>query len=227
MTNIPRRLAAEAVGTGFLVAAVVGSGLMAQGLGADATMALLCNALATGAMLAVLIAILGPISGAHFNPAVTLAMAIRRDLGAGEAVLYAFAQLIGGLAGTALAHGMFSQPILQISLMHRTGNGVWLSEAVATFGLVATILIGQRRAPAALPWLVGAYIISAYWFAASTSFANPAVTLARVLTRSATGISPADAPAFVAAQLAGACAALFLSTWLIDERSAMGEPGTA
>jgi glycerol uptake facilitator-like aquaporin len=215
MTTLSRRLAAEAAGTGFLVAAVVGSGIMAERLTGDGALALLCNTLPTGAILVVLITVLGPISGAHFNPAVTAVMALRREMPMGDALSYALAQLAGGVAGTLLAHAMFAEPLLQPGTQERAGAALWLSEAVATFGLVAVILAGRRSSPGALPWLVGLYITAAYWFTASTSFANPAVTVARAFTETFSGIAPADAPAFIVAQLAGALVAAAAVGWLI------------
>ena len=200
----PRRLFAEALGTAVLLAVVVGSGTMAERLadGNDA-LALLANAIATGAGLYVLITVLAPVSGAHFNPAVTLAFALRREIGAGEALAYVAAQVAGALAGVALAHAMFELPLLDPGVRMRHGLALWLSEGVATAGLVATILLGVRYRATAVPALVAAYIVAAYWFTASTSFANPAVTLGRAWTTTFSGIAPADAPGFVAAQLVG------------------------
>jgi len=215
--DLPRRLAAEAVGTAFLVAAVVGSGLMAQGLTDDGALALLCNALPTGAMLVVLITVLGPVSGAHLNPAVTVAFALRRVIAPREAALYALVQIAGGIAGTMAAHLMFAEPALQLSSTARTGPPLWLAEAIAAFGLVSVILAAVRLDLRALPWLVGLYITAAYWFTASTSFANPAVTVARALTDSFSGIRPGDVPAFIAAQLVGSGAALAATQWLLPE----------
>jgi glycerol uptake facilitator-like aquaporin len=206
--KLPRRLAAEAAGTAFLVIAVVGSGIMAERLTADAALALLCNAVATGAALAVLIAVLGPVSGAHLNPAVTLVAALRRALPPRDAAFYVLAQVAGGIVGTLLAHAMFELPLVALSQQARTGGGQWLAEGLATFGLVAVILIGGGSRRDALPWLVGLYITGAYWFTASTSFANPAVTLARTLTDTFSGIRPLDAPGFIAAQSAGALLAV-------------------
>lgn len=217
MTDLPRRLVAEGIGTAALVVAVVGSGIMAQRLTEDTALALLSNALATGAALAVLIAILGPISGAHFNPVVSLVAVLRRELTARDATLYALVQIAGGVAGTLLAHAMFELPLVALSQHARTGGGQWLAEAVATFGLVSVILIGGRSRRDALPWLVGLYITSAYWFTASTSFANPAVTLARTLTDTFSGIRPLDAPAFILAQSLGALLAALAANWLISE----------
>jgi glycerol uptake facilitator-like aquaporin len=213
--DLPRRLVAEALGTALLVAAVVGSGIMAESLTKDVALALLANTLATGAILVVLIATLGPISGAHFNPAVTAIFALKRDLSWGEALLYVVAQVGGGIAGTMIAHGMFALPLLDASLRIRTGGAQWFAEGVAAFGLVATILAGLRFNRAAVPWLVGLYIIAAYWFTASTSFANPAVAIARSLTNTFSGIRPHDLPGFIVAELGGAIAALALVSWLL------------
>ena len=186
--DLPRRLAAEALGTGILVATVVGSGIMAETLTKDVALALLCNTLPTGAILVVLITVLGPISGAHFNPAVTLVFAGKRELPVNEAVLYAVAQIAGGIAGTMAAHLMFGLPLLDFSTKVRTGGPQWFAEAVAAFGLVATILAGIRFQRTAVPWLVGLYITAAYWFTSSTSFANPAITVARSLSDTFAGI---------------------------------------
>jgi glycerol uptake facilitator-like aquaporin len=213
--DLPRRLVAEALGTALLVAAVVGSGIMAEGLTKDVALALLANTLATGAILVVLIATLGPISGAHFNPAVTAVFALKRDLSWGEALLYVVAQVGGGIAGTMIAHAMFALPLLDASLRIRTGGAQWFAEGVAAFGLVATILAGLRFNRAAVPWLVGLYIIAAYWFTASTSFANPAVAIARSLTNTFSGIRPHDLPGLIMAELGGAIAALALVSWLL------------
>jgi glycerol uptake facilitator-like aquaporin len=213
--DLPRRLVAEALGTALLVAAVVGSGIMAEGLTKDVALALLANTLATGAILVVLIATLGPISGAHFNPAVTAIFALKRDLSWGEALLYVVAQVGGGIAGTMIAHAMFALPLLDASLRIRTGGAQWFAEGVAAFGLVATILAGLRFNRAAVPWLVGLYIVAAYWFTASTSFANPAVAIARSLTNTFSGIRPHDLPGFIMAELGGAIAALALVSWLL------------
>jgi len=213
--DLPRRLVAEALGTALLVAAVVGSGIMAEGLTKDVALALLANTLATGAILVVLIATLGPISGAHFNPAVTAIFALKRDLSWGEALLYVVAQVGGGIVGTMIAHAMFALPLLDASLRIRTGGAQWFAEGVAAFGLVATILAGLRFNRAAVPWLVGLYIVAAYWFTASTSFANPAVAIARSLTNTFSGIRPHDLPGFIMAELGGAVAALALVSWLL------------
>ena len=179
--DLSRRLVAESLGTAVLVATVVGSGIMASKLTNDVALALLGNTLPTGAILVVLITILGPISGAHFNPVVTLVFGMRREISVNAAVLYVLAQIIGGIVGTLVAHGMFELPLIQVSTHVRTGSGQWLAEAVAAFGLVFTILAGLRFRSDAIPWLVGLYITAAYWFTASTSFANTAVAIARAV----------------------------------------------
>ena len=207
MVGTGQKLAAEALGTAFLLTAVVGSGIMADRLTPDPGLALWANTAATGAILVVLIATLGPISGAHLNPAVTLAMTVRGRLGAALGIAYVLAQCFGALAGVAAAHAMFEEPIVQLSQTVRTGQAQWFAEAVATFGLVFFIFLAVRVKPDAVAWVVGLYITSAYWFTASTSFANPAVTLARSFTDTFSGVRPADAPWFVAAQLAGCLAA--------------------
>jgi glycerol uptake facilitator-like aquaporin len=214
--DLPRRLTAEALGTALLVATVVGSGIMAETLTKDVALALLGNTLPTGAILVVLVTIFGPISGAHFNPAVTLVFALKRELRPGEALSYMAAQIAGGIAGTILAHAMFALPLLDASLKMRTGGAQWLAEAVAAFGLVATILAGIRFERTAVPWLVGLYITAAYWFTSSTSFANPAVAIARSLTNTFSGIRPVDLPGFVVAELFGAVAGLLLMSWLLS-----------
>jgi glycerol uptake facilitator-like aquaporin len=213
--DLQRRLAAEALGTALLVATVVGSGIMAESLTRDVALALLGNTLATGAILVVLITILGPISGAHFNPAVTLIFALKRDLTPRDALLYVVVQIAGGIAGTMIAHAMFALPLLDASLKMRTGGAQWLAEGVAAFGLIATILAGIRFDRPAVPWLVGLYITAAYWFTSSTSFANPAVAIARSMTNSFSGIRPVDLPGFIVAELCGAVAALMLMRWLL------------
>jgi glycerol uptake facilitator-like aquaporin len=213
--DLSRRLAAEALGTALLVATVVGSGIMAETLTRDTAVALLGNTLPTGAMLVVLITVLGPVSGAHFNPVVSLVFALKRELSVTEASLYTLAQIIGGIAGTVAAHLMFALPILDISLRARTGGAQWFAEFVAAFGLVATILGGLRFQRDAVPWLVGLYITAAYWFTASTSFANPAVAIARSFTNTFSGIRPADVPGFIAAETAGAVTGLVVMTWLL------------
>jgi glycerol uptake facilitator-like aquaporin len=213
--DLPRRLAAEALGTGLLVATVVGSGIMAESLTKDTALALLGNTLPTGAILVVLISILGPISGAHFNPAVTLVFALKRELTPSEALGYVLVQIASGIFGTMLAHAMFALPVWEASLKVRTGGAQWLAESVAAFGLVATILAGLRFNRPAIPWLVGLYITAAYWFTSSTSFANPAVAIARSVTNTFSGIRPLDLPGFIVAELCGAVAALWLMNWLL------------
>ena len=222
--SLARRLAAEAIGTALLLAAVVGSGVMAERLaGGNAAVALLANAIATGAMLYVLIAMLAPLSGAHFNPVVTLAMALRRELAPAEAAAYIAVQLAAAVAGVMLAHAMFDLPLLQESTKARTGAGQWLAEAVATGGLILTIF-GTRRLPGQTAACVALYITAAYWFTASTSFANPAVTLARALTDTFAGIAPGGAPMFIAAQVIGALIALAVSSWLFHDRAGEVRP---
>ncbi|WP_025035089.1 aquaporin [Bradyrhizobium sp. DOA9] len=218
--DLSRRLAAEALGTGILVATVVGSGIMAETLTRDVALALLCNTLPTGAILVVLITVLGPVSGAHFNPAVTLVFTGKRELPGYEAAFYIVAQIAGGIAGTAAAHLMFGLPLLDFSTKVRTGGAQWFAEAVAAFGLVATILAGIRFQRTAVPWLVGLYITAAYWFTASTSFANPAVAIARSLTNTFSGIRPADLPGFIIAELCGAFAGMLLMNWLLGRSRA-------
>jgi glycerol uptake facilitator-like aquaporin len=213
--DLSRRLVAEALGTALLVATVVGSGIMAETLTKDVALALLGNTLPTGAMLVVLITILGPISGAHFNPAVSLVFALKRELAPRDALSYMAAQIAGGIAGTVLAHAMFALPLLDASLKIRTGGAQWLAEFVAAFGLVATILAGIKFNRPAIPWLVGLYITAAYWFTSSTSFANPAVAIARALTNTFSGIRPLDLPGFVIAELCGAIVGLTLMNWLL------------
>ena len=212
--GIGQRLAAEALGTALLVAVVIGSGIMAERLAAGNTaVALLGNTLATGAALVVLISIFRPVSGAHFNPAVTLYLTLRRQAAAGLLLPYVAVQIAGGLAGAMLAHGMFDLPLLQVSSHVRTGIGQWVGEFVATFALLATI-VGSRRAPAATPYLVGLIIMAGYWFTSSTSFANPAVTIARSISDTFAGIRPIDAPGFIAAQLAAVAVSTALLDWL-------------
>jgi glycerol uptake facilitator-like aquaporin len=213
--DLSRRLTAEALGTALLVATVVGSGIMAETLTRDVALALLCNTFPTGAILVVLISILGPVSGAHFNPAVTLVFALKGELTLREALSYVVAQVAGGIVGTVFAHAMFALPLVDASLKMRTGGAQWLAEGVAAFGLVATILAGVRFNRPAIPWLVGLYITAAYWFTSSTSFANPAVAIARSLTNTFAGIRPVDLPGFIAAELCGAVAALLLMNWLL------------
>lgn len=217
--GLARRLSAEALGTALLLAIVIGSGIMGERLaGGNVAIALLGNTLATGAGLVVLIEVFGPVSGAHFNPAVSLVFALRRELPWRLAAPYVLAQVSGGIAGVLLAHAMFAESILQVSTRLRDGPAQALSEAVATFGLIATIVGTLRFRPAATPAAVGLYIVSAYWFTASTSFANPAVTIARALSDTFAGIAPASAPAFVVAQLAGAVAAWAVFGWLLKPK---------
>lgn len=214
-STLAQRIVAEGLGTAFLLAAVVGSGVMAAKLsGGNGALALLCNTLPTGAILAVLILTFGPVSGAHFNPAVSIASALRGELPARAAAVYIAAQIAGAVAGVWAAHAMFDLPVWQISLTVRTGPGQWLAECVATFGLLLTILGCAARTPSALPYAVGLYITSAYWFTASTSFANPAVTIARSLSDTFAGIAPTGVVAFIAAQLVGMLAAVVLGRWL-------------
>jgi glycerol uptake facilitator-like aquaporin len=213
--DLTRRLTAEALGTAILVATVVGSGIMADKLTDDTALALLGNTLPTGAILVVLITILGPISGAHFNPAVSLVFALRREIGSLDAASYIVAQIVGGIIGTIIAHLMFDLSAIQASLTARTGIAQWLAEAVATFGLVATILAGVKFANSSVAWLVGLYITAAYWFTASTSFANPAVAIARSFTNTFSGIRPIDLPGFIVAELVGALIGMLLMTWLL------------
>ncbi len=222
--DLKRRLTAEALGTAILVATVVGSGIMADRLSDDVAVSLLGNTIPTGAILVVLISILGPISGAHFNPAVTMVFAARREIDATAAVLYVLAQTIGGIAGTLIAHAMFDLPLLQISETVRMGTGQWIAETVATFGLVLTILAGLRFRSDAIPWLVGLYITAAYWFTASTSFANPAVAVARAFSNTFSGIRPADVPVFVIAEVIGALVAAAVAGWMLTERTVSTSP---
>jgi len=213
--DLSRRLVAEAIGTAFLLATVVGSGIMAERLaGGNVAIALLGNTLATGAILMVLILIFGPISGAHFNPAVTLSFLIRREITAAHAGIYVIVQVIAGIVGAAIAHLMFDLPALMVSTTTRTGAGQWIGEMVATFGLVATILGCLKARPSAVPYAVGLFISVGYWFTYSTSFANPAVTVARTMTDTFSGILPAHAPAFIAAQVVGAVLATAVFAWM-------------
>ncbi|APG87500.1 MIP family channel protein (plasmid) [Sinorhizobium americanum CCGM7] len=224
--DLKRCLGAEALGTAILVATVVGSGIMADRLSDDVAVSLLGNTIPTGAMLVVLISILGPISGAHFNPAVTMVFAARREIEPSAAALYVLAQVAGGLAGTFVAHAMFDLPIFQVSETLRTGQGQWIAETVATFGLAFTILAGLRFRADAIPSLVGLYITAAYWFTASTSFANPAVAVARAFSNTFSGIRPTDVPAFVAAEVLGALVATAIAGWLLAEQNTSTSPIT-
>lgn len=212
--DLPRRLAAEGIGTALLLSAVVGSGIMAERLaGGNEGVALLANTIATAGALVALILAFGPVSGAHLNPAVTLAMAWRGRLPRGEVAPYVVAQVAGALLGVWLAHAMFDLAVLQLGAKPRSGPGQWLGEVMATFALLAVIWSCLRHRPEATPFAVACIITGAYWFTASTSFANPAVTIARALSDSFAGIRPADAPAFIAAQLLGASAATALFAW--------------
>lgn len=221
--DLPRRLVAEGLGTALLAATVVGSGIMAETLTKDVAIALLGNTLPTGAILVVLITILSPISGAHFNPAVTLVFVLKRELPIGTGLLYVLAQIAGGLVGTITAHLMFALPVLDASLKVRTGGAQLFAEGIAAFGLVTTILAGIRFQKEAVPWLVGLYITAAYWFTASTSFANPAVAIARSFTNTFSGIRPVDLPGFIVAEICGAILGLIMMSWLLRSgRDALG-----
>ncbi len=223
--DLRRRLAAEALGTGFLLATVVGSGIMAERLAdGNAALALLGNTIPTGAILVVLIMVFGPLSGAHFNPAVTLAFALRREITPSDALVYVLAQVVGGIAGVWAAHLMFELPVIQASVNARTGAAQWFAEFVATFGLLAAIFGTLRWRPDAVCYAVGLYITAAYWFTASTSFANPAVTIARGLTDTFSGIAPSHVPAFIAAQLVGAVTATILFGWLMPAADSAAKP---
>jgi len=220
-----RRAAAEAVGTAFLLAAVVGSGIMGEGLAdGNVALALLANTLATGAALVALILAFGPVSGAHLNPAVTLAEALQRRLPWSEVPSYLLAQVVGAFAGVWCAHAMFGHAVFDLSTQPRNGLALAFSELVATFGLVAVIAGTVRSRPGAVPFAVGGYITAAYWFTSSTSFANPAVTLARAATDTFSGVRPADVPGFLVAQLAGAAAATALFRWLMPDRGVAAAP---
>jgi len=213
--DLARRLAAEALGTAFLVAAVIGSGIMADRLsGGNDALALLCNTLASGAILVVIITIFAAVSGAHFNPAVSLVMMIRGELDRRDAILYMLVQIVGGCLGALFAHLMFGLDPIQLATKARAGLPQWFAEFVATFGLLITILGCIRFRPDAVAFAVGLYITSAYWFTASTSFANPAVTIGRSLSDTFAGIAPADVPGFIVAQILGALAAAALGRWL-------------
>ncbi|HWC63605.1 MAG TPA: MIP/aquaporin family protein [Rhizomicrobium sp.] len=213
--NTLRSALAELLGTGFLLATVVGSGIMAERLaGGNEALALLCNTLPTGAILVVLILIFGPVSGAHFNPAVSIAFALRRELLWPLAAIYIACQLAGAMVGVWAAHLMFGLPVWQLSAHVRAGPGLWLAEAIATFGLTLTILGCLWRTPAAVPYAVGLYITAAYWFTASTSFANPAVTVARSVSNTFAGIAPGGVLAFIAAQALGMAAGVLIAGWL-------------
>jgi glycerol uptake facilitator-like aquaporin len=217
MAQLPQRAVAECLGTAFLLAAVVGSGIMAAKLaGGNGALALLCNTIPTGAILTVLILTFGPISGAHFNPAVSIALALRRELPPGVAAMYIAAQIVGGIVGVLAAHAMFELPLWQVSVTIRTGVGQWFAEGVATFGLLLTVLATRSA------YAIGLYITAAYWFTASTSFANPAVTIARALSDTYAGIAPGGVLAFIAAQIVGALLAVALARWLLDAPASAG-----
>jgi glycerol uptake facilitator-like aquaporin len=214
-----RRLFAEWIGTFSLLATVVGSGIMAERLaGGNIAIALLGNTIPTGSILIVLILVFGPISGAHFNPAVTLAFAFRKEITARDSVLYVLTQVFGGICGVLVAHVMFDNPLIDPSTTTRSGLGQWVGEFVATFGLVGTILGCLKSRPEAVPYAVGLYITAAYWFTSSTSFANPAVTIARGFSNTFAGIHPSDIIAFVAVQLVAATLATIFFNWLLDEK---------
>jgi glycerol uptake facilitator-like aquaporin len=218
MSSSSQKLAAEFIGTAFLLATVVGSGIMAERLaGGNVAIALLGNTLPTGAILVVLITMLGPISGAHFNPAVTMVFRFHGEIATGLALAFVVVQIAGGIAGVWAAHMMFEETLLQFSAKSRTGGAQWFAEAVATFGLVFTILATLKARAEAVPLAVGLYITAAYWFTASTSFANPAVTIARSLSDTFAGISPAHMPGFILAQLAGAMVGLLVCRWLLRD----------
>ncbi len=220
-TEITKRLTAEAVGTCLLVATVVGSGIMGDQLaGGNDAIALLGNTIATGAILVVLISVFGPVSGAHFNPAVTLAFRLRGEISTGDAGRYVLFQIVGGIAGTIIAHIMFGEAVISFSQTARTGAGQWLGELVASFGLVLTILACLRHRPEVIPFAVGLFITAGYWFTSSTSFANPAVAIARTLTDTFSGIRPIDAPAFIIIELIGASLAVLYVRWQFGQQDA-------
>lgn len=220
MTDLKRKLAAELVGTAGLLAVVVGSGIMAETLSSgNVALALLANALATGAGLIILIQAFGPISGAHFNPAVTLAFLLKKDISSTHSAAYVAVQIIGGLLGVWAAHLMFDLDILQFSAKARTGIGQWSGEVIATFGLVGTIFLVLKTNAQAVAYAVGLYISAAYWFTSSTSFANPAVTIARAFSDSFAGIAPIDVLPFILCQIGGAIIAFFFCTWLLKEKT--------
>jgi glycerol uptake facilitator-like aquaporin len=221
--SLTKRVVAEGLGTAFLLAVVVGSGIMAERLAdGNVAIALLANTIATGAGLIALILMFGTISGAHFNPVVTLSEAFQKNLPSKDVLPYIAAQIIGAFAGVAVAHGMFETPIFFASEHVRTGMAQWWSEFIATFGLIAVIISCSRSRPTVTPFAVAAYITAAYWFTSSTSFANPAVTLARAATNTFAGIRPIDAPGFIVAQLLGAAAATLLFCWLYPKSSEAG-----
>jgi glycerol uptake facilitator-like aquaporin len=223
--SLPKKLAAEALGTALLLAMVVGSGIMGESLaGGKDALALLANAVATGAGLFVLITILGPVSGAHINPAATLAFLMRREISPSLGAGYVCAQCLGAIAGVWLAHAMFNLDIIQLGAQPRASGGERLGEAVATFGLVLTILGALRFRPESLAAAIGLYVAAGYWFTSSTSFANPAVTIARTLTNTFAGIRPADAPAFLIAEFSAAALAAGVASWLFEPRDARAAP---
>lgn len=218
--TLARRAVAEGLGTGLLLTTVIGSGVMAAKLsGGNGALALLCNTLPTGAILVVLIQMFGPVSGAHFNPAVSIALALRRELSWNATTLYVICQLIGAVLGVWLAHLMFELPVWQVSAHIRIGSGQWLAEGVATFGLILSILGCLSCAPASVPYVVGLYITAAYWFTASTSFANPAVTIARSLSDTFAGIAPGGVPGFIVSQMAGMLIGVGLAGWIWPQSS--------
>ncbi len=224
-SDLPQRLGSELLSTAILLAAVVGSGIMAQRLaGGNVALALLCNAIATGAVLPVLILSFGPISGAHMNPAVSFVFALRGDLRWPEMLAYSLSQFAGGILGVLAAHAMFELPLLQVSQTIRTGGGQWLAEGIASFGLVLTVLLCLRNAAASVPYAVGLYITAAYWFTASTSFANPAVTIARSFSDTFAGIAPGGVVPFVLAQFLGATAGWLTVRYLADAGQGKGSP---
>ena len=217
--SLNKRLASEFIGSALLLATVVGSGIMGERLaGGNIALALLGNTIPTGAILVVLILIFGPVSGAHFNPVVSAAFALNGQLGKRYLIAYILAQIMGAVIGVWIAHGMFDLPILQISGTIRTGVSQWLAESVASFGLLLTIFGCVARAPASIPYAVGLYITAAYWFTASTSFANPAVTIARSLSNTFAGIEPSNVAAFIVAQSLGAGVGYILSIWLWSDK---------
>ncbi|GAB5445734.1 aquaporin [Gymnodinialimonas sp.] len=221
--TLSRRLMAEWLGTFSLLATVVGSGIMAERLAdGNVAVALLGNTIPTGAILVVLITVFGPISGAHFNPAVTLCFALRREIARHEAALYVAVQIFGGIVGVLAAHLMFEHPLIDPSTTSRTGIGQWAGEFVATFGLVGTILACLKARPQAVPMAVGLYITAAYWFTSSTSFANPAVTIARGFSDTFAGIAPSDVVAFIAVQLVAAVLATGFFAWLLEDGAPTG-----
>uniref|UniRef100_A0A7S2R646 Aquaporin n=1 Tax=Rhizochromulina marina TaxID=1034831 RepID=A0A7S2R646_9STRA len=217
MASVPRRLVAECLGTGMLVCTVVGSGIMADDLTDDTALALLGNTIPTGAILFVLITVLGPVSGAHFNPVVSMVSSLKGDMPWVLAIFYTVAQILGGVSGTVVAHGMFELPVVSFSGKRRAGASQFLAEVVAAFGLLMTILAGVKQREEAVPSLVGLYITAAYWFTASTSFANPAVAIARSFSDTFAGIRPVDVPLFVVAEITGALLGLALCTWLFHD----------